>query len=386
MTISYHIPEQIISSLNSTTTPLTGGATYTGTWELVDKPDVLVSGYTDVAGTLYFDFSINGTDARTFPVNGFTVSGNIHEFHTAVKGFRYFRVRLVNGASAQSALQLQTQYGNFRQPNAPINQNIASDSDAILVRSVSSDLDLAFGRFDGMATDSKIGYCEDAGTTIIMGTPSTWVDLWFPKIQRADFSGTFTPYLASSDSADTDKSITISYLDANGLEQEVTISTDASDGQTPVSLGVTATEVGRAWANDAITGDISIGQNNSFTSGAVTTTTSDLLAYIPAKDNQTQQCIFTVPANKRRNLKSVHLSMLRDNGAAGAVIAVLQTKETSGQWRTRRKILVTTSMECSRDLFGLILEPLTKLRIRVRDVSDNGTYIEADIRYEDLEI
>ena len=119
---------------NSTTTTLDADATFTGSAEQNEFSDVMVSCFSDTAGTLYFDFSVNGTDWRTFPVAGFSVSANIHEFHTAVKGPRYFRVRFVNGSSAQSTFQLYTYFGQYRQGNSPLNQSVGKDSDAITAR------------------------------------------------------------------------------------------------------------------------------------------------------------------------------------------------------------------------------------------------------------
>jgi len=125
------------SSLNTTIVALADSATYTGTYELNEFPDVQVSCITDKAGTLYFDFSVDGTNTNTFPTAGFTVSAGIHEFHNAVKGARYFRARFVNGATgAQTYLRLYTYYGQFRQGNLPLNQSISSDADATITRSV----------------------------------------------------------------------------------------------------------------------------------------------------------------------------------------------------------------------------------------------------------
>jgi len=124
-------------STNSSTTPLGGSATFTGTGEQNEYPDVMVSCFADQAGTLYFDFSVDGTNWRTFPTSGFAVTANIHEFHTALKGPRHFRVRFVNGSSAQGTFQLYTYFGNFSKiPNAPLNQDLSSDSDSITTKSV----------------------------------------------------------------------------------------------------------------------------------------------------------------------------------------------------------------------------------------------------------
>ena len=84
--------ERTQSTVNTTTTPLGAGATFTGTAEQNNSPNVGVSCFSDTDGTLYFDFSVDGTNWRTFPPTGFAVIANIHEFHTAVKLGRYFRI------------------------------------------------------------------------------------------------------------------------------------------------------------------------------------------------------------------------------------------------------------------------------------------------------
>jgi hypothetical protein len=125
------------STVNSTTTPLGIGATFTGTGEQNNFPDVQVSCKTDQAGTLYFDFSNDNSNWDTFPSSGFAVAAGIHEFHNAVKGSRYFRVRFSNTSGVgQTYLRLYTDYGKFRPLNAPLVNTLASDSDATVVKAV----------------------------------------------------------------------------------------------------------------------------------------------------------------------------------------------------------------------------------------------------------
>lgn len=57
-----------LSTTNNSTTPLTAGATFTGTAEQNNFPDVYISCVTDQAGTLYFDFSNDGTNWNVFPL------------------------------------------------------------------------------------------------------------------------------------------------------------------------------------------------------------------------------------------------------------------------------------------------------------------------------
>ncbi len=375
------------STGNTTTTALASGATFTGTGEQTDHADVMVSLKTDNSGTLYFDFSNDGTNwDSTFPVNGFDITSGIHEFHTAVKGPRWFRVRLVNDSGAQSYLRLYTYFGSFRQGSAPITQNIAKDADATIVRSVDSELDLAFGKFDGMTEDSKFGYIEALGTSVVIGTPSTWNDLWASGGLRNVPSGTFTPYMASDDAADTDIPITWTYLDSSGYEQTVTVNTNASDGRTPVSLGVTAQEVYRGTTGSTLTGDVTVCTANNFSSGVPVSPTTQLLAKILARDGQTQICAGRVPVNKKRRIKSIFSACTLLSGGAGAVLAVFEVRPNGGAWQVKRPMMFTSYSDYDRVIRGIVLEPLTDFRIRIRDVSDNNTYIEATIDFDDLEI
>ena len=156
-----------VSASNNSTTPLTGSATFTGTGEQNGSSDVMVSCYSDTAGTLYFDFSVDGTNWSPFPTAGFQVAAGIHEFHTAVKGPRHFRTRFVNGSSAQSAFRIYTYFGQYRQPSAPLNQALALDADAILTRSTEPWLDTARGLTTGLTTIKKFGRNAAVGTSPI---------------------------------------------------------------------------------------------------------------------------------------------------------------------------------------------------------------------------
>lgn len=124
---------------HSDTDTVTG--VYIGTSEHNNFPDVMTSTTFSVAGTIYYDFTNTNVEPvwSTFPVSGFTIVANIHEFHTAVKGFRYFRLRFVTSSTTQAtSVDINTYYGAFRQGNLPLNQSIGDDSDSIVVRAVST--------------------------------------------------------------------------------------------------------------------------------------------------------------------------------------------------------------------------------------------------------
>lgn len=379
--------EGVQSTNNTTTTPLAGDATFTGTGEQNAAPDVMVSCQSDVSGTLYFDFSVDGTNWGAFPSAGFSVSAGIHEFHTAVKGPRYFRLRFVNGSSAQSYLRLYTYFGTFRQGNAPLNQSLGVDADATVVRSYPDRVDLALGRLGGVQEGDKFGYAAGLGTSIQLGTPATWVDLWAYGGQRTAPTSSFTPFMASDSAADTDIDITWTYQDADGVENTVTVATDGSDGRTPVSLGVTATEVYRGKNDDStdLAGNVAVTTANNYTNGAPDNQ-NEVLAYIPVNEGQTQVLALRVPAGKGFVLQGLELAVARASGAAGSVDLVFQIREAGKVWRTIRPFQITTSPPPTYPFFGRVLDVGTDIRVRIRDVSDNGTSVSGTLDYLSIDV
>ena len=110
---------------------------FIGTSEVSNYPDITCSLKSDTAGTLYFDFSNDNTLWDTYPVAGFTVAANIHEYHTAVKNSRYFRVRFENDSSSQTtSFRVYTYFGDYKLGKLPLNQGIGSDQDSMVVRAV----------------------------------------------------------------------------------------------------------------------------------------------------------------------------------------------------------------------------------------------------------
>lgn len=271
------VPESfsIESTKNSSTTALSGAATFTGEAERNGLSDVMVSCQASADGTLYFDFSNDGDNWLTFPVNGFQVSAGIHEFHTAVKGPRWFRVRLVNGAAAQTYLRLYTYFGTFRQ------------------------------------------------------------------------------------------------------------GTDASDGRTPVSLGVSGLDCNRielTGDGQANAGNIYVQQGNAFTIGVPDDLTI-VLAFVRAGYGQTEQAIYTVPAGYEMRMKRLVLTLARSLGAAGSAIIQLMVKKTGQSWVVKREWNFQNG-EFTKPLAGLVLPAGTQVKMRLVSTSDNGNNLTAEWHYD----
>jgi hypothetical protein len=232
---------------NSTTTPLGGGATFTGQWEINGHYDVMVSCQASAAGTLYLDFSVdNGDNFNTFPENGFVVAAGIHEFHIAVKGPRAFRARFVNGATDQTYLRLFVYYGRFQKATTPLNQAIGLDADATLVRTTPSWLDIARGLTSGMTTVQKFG----RNTAVA----STYVPVCLGSIYRTPQAAAATALRikAGGDAGDTSagagaREITLEGLDENFAAVTETLATAGASASTPTTT--TFTRLFRAYVS-----------------------------------------------------------------------------------------------------------------------------------------
>lgn len=301
------------STGNTTVTPLAAAATFTGTAEQNAASDVMVSCFTDVAGTLFFDFSVNGTDWRTFPTTGFKIVGGIHEFHTAVKGPRYFRVRFVNGAAPQTVLQLYTYYGTYRQPSAPLSQTISLDNDAIVTRPSISQDEISRGLVSGVGQWNKFGY--RTSTTAAAGEETIWADTTNLVIMTS--AETFDiSYNNATDGAGGGATgateLTFYYLDANeelAIAQH-TLGSSGTDTTSFTGLGINRVVCSATGTNQVNVNDILI----------TNTTSGNTQAIIPAGNGTTQQAIFFSPSNARGVAKYLMLSANKLSGSNPKVL------------------------------------------------------------------
>lgn len=332
--------------LNSTITPLEASATFTGAAEKVDLPDVMVSCQTDAAGTLYFDFSVDGTNWSTFPVSGFGVSAGIHEFHTAVKGPRWFRVRLVNGSSAQTYLRLYTYFGTFARGNSPLNQTASLDQDASFVRGTIPEDEIRIGRRGGTSGWTKFGYNTDVDSAA--------------REVVATFGGTFTPmttadtftitYNNTTDGSGTTGALTLyfQYVDDDGLPAIAvhTLGSTGSDVTSFTGLGINRVAVSSSGSANVNTNIISVTATGAATNQA----------QIPAGDGVTQQSIFHVGANHDAVMKHIFVNCRKLSGGTAPRVTI-RGWVFNRQFETYYEILrydMDTNVENSRD----IVEPV----------------------------
>ncbi len=373
------------SSVNSSTIPLGASETFTGEGEENTRSDIGCYCVADQDGTLFFDFQDENDVWRAFPPAGFAVTANIPEFHTAVKLPRNTRTRFVNGSVAQSSFALSTFWGRFRQGNAPLNLNVASDADAIIVRSVSTAVDLALGRFGGMTEDTKFGGVK--AIDILDNVVDVWRladDTFANRSDRKTFpSAEVSLFIASDSASDTDVDVLVDYLDTAGAPQTTTPNLN---GQTGVALGITALDSNRMVVDNENqnVGNVYLTTANAFTAGVPDDITT-VVAFIPAGKGQTQQATDTTPVGFKYRIKRLFVYASRANGANGSADVELQIRETGKDWVTKRDFQVTNQSSVGKDESGLVFDGLTNIRAVLVDVSDDNTNVTVQWDFDLIE-
>jgi len=307
---------EIISTLNSTTATLAGSGTFTGTGEQNDKPDLFVMCISDVSGTLFFDFSNDGTNwDSTYPTAGFVCSAGVPEVHEAVKAGRYFRVRYVNDSVAQSYFRLTTYYGTYSDLTAPLNQSIARDADASVVRPTNSQDEISIGLRSGVYQFNKFGY--KTNSTAAGGQEVVW-PLSTAALTILTTASTYTITYDGTAGGSTDGASTtgatvllFDHIDENGEREQIThtLGTDGSDETAFTGLGINRCVVTSSGTNDVNVSDITI----------TATTGGSNQAFIPAGEGVTQQLIFHVPTNARALAKLLYVRCNKLSGSSPVV-------------------------------------------------------------------
>lgn len=154
------IPATRLSTLNSTSTPLAGGAAFTGTWEnVLGVSTITLSVFTShasAASGLQFQTSSDGVNWD----NGdeFTISamapGGAKVFSFGVTA-QYFRVVYTNGPTLQTAFRLQTilHYAATKSSSHRVDAAIVDEDDAELTKSVITGKAYISGEYKNVLTD-----------------------------------------------------------------------------------------------------------------------------------------------------------------------------------------------------------------------------------------
>lgn len=341
--MSYIGSKSRVSTLNSTTTLLTAGSTYTGTWEEVtDFESLILAVKTDQNGTYTVQYSPDGTNIDS-TLTRYYRTDQIEAPHRFTNTRKYARVTFTNtSASNQTYLRLQTSFGPREGLNAPIDATLAQDYDAIVTRPTDYRIEIALGRRQGAVLWNKFGYNNDVsiGTEVI-----------------ASFGGTFTPLITASTLSIVSTSTNDTNSAGTGCRQIVIVGVDANrdeqteivnmNGTTPVVTSTTWFGINRMTTYLAGTGLVNAG---TITATAVTGST--IQATMPSGEGVTQQCIFFTHQKTKALADWLLVNTLKQAGGVNPVVTIkgwVYSAVSNGKYEVFR-LGVDTSVENTVEL------------------------------------
>lgn len=349
-----------ISASNSSTTNLAAGNSYTftGTGEITDHPDVMVNLYADQIATISIQFSIDGTNWDS-SISKTTIAGQ-NKFTTAVKGYRYVRIVVTTASLTTTVFRLQTQFGLFRQGNLPLSAVVGQDADALLTRSVDTEIDIANGKYAGYDIVLKLGRNQD------IDSGSVPEDIWCG-------GGTYTGFptgapenliFVSTNAGDTGV-VTFSYLPTSTSTAYVS-GTVTLNGVTPVNSGVSAYRVHTA--------NYASGSSTAFNLGLIScyhqTTTSNIFFIMQIGRSQTNACVYTVPFGQTAYLKRIFCQVV--GSTSGQVSGDVWIRTNGGSPRLRRPFLATAVSSSDIAYGGITVPGQSDITMRINYASTNN--------------
>lgn len=178
-----------VVEVNSTSTALNDGQTFTGTYvDVVAYPSVVVAARSDQNCIVYVDFSPDGIN--TDSTLSYQMNANVNEVHRITVTRKYFRVRVTNNSgSNQTFLRVQSLKGNYQTLTNSLTSQIQADADTIVVRPLDFNLMVAENLYQNRENFIKDGY------TPVMTTGVVTQDLWTE-------AGAYTGFVTSPSAAE----------------------------------------------------------------------------------------------------------------------------------------------------------------------------------------
>lgn len=304
----------IRSFKNQTTTLLSDGATYTGTWEDCETfSNMKVAVLTDADGLLYIQQS--NDRVTTHSSLSYNVTANINEVHSLEVTRKWCRLVFTDDSDgvAQTSFDLSLMLGHGGKLTAPQNLSISPDADATVVRPTIPYDEGLIGRRSGMNPFTKFSY--RTGLTAAGGEETVWATTgnFTPMTTASTFTIT---YNNATDGLGTTGALTLyfQYIDSNGLKQVAnhTLSNTGSDVTSFSGLGINRVAVSSSGTAQKNTSAITITE----TTGATTQAT------IPAGASVTQQAIFHVDSNSYGVLKEIYLQTAKLGGGSNPKVLI----------------------------------------------------------------
>ena len=335
------------STDNTTTTQLGVSATYTGTGEQNQLPYVIVDVESDQEGTLFLEFSVDGTNwASPGASNGYHISPGNRVVRSALKASRYFRVRYVNGSTAQSTFRLYTYFDVEGQASYAVNAQIPIDANALASRPSDPFDDALLGLREGVEVRPVFARRTDLdtgdGDALIIADNTTNA---FSVMTSAD---TFTITYNNATDGDTTTgalSLIIQYLDSNFILQQSlhTLGSTGSDVTAFTGYGINRAVVFSAGSNQVNANDITI----TDTGGAT------VQSFIEAGAGFNQEAVCHVPSDGNVIIKDLTFGAVRVGGGSSPVVTYTLNifNRTRGVHYKLFPQTVDSDVESSRQIF-----------------------------------
>lgn len=345
--MSYTPFKGIVSEDNNTTTPLAGGASYSGNsgnGEQNNYAYAAVDCTSDVSGTLYFEFSVDGTNWSTYPNDGYKLTAGGRVFRSAYKGSRLFRPRFVNDSAAQSYFRLYTYYDHSAILDAALNQSLALDGPGLSTRPTIAQDEITRNLRGGVTQLNKFAYRDAVdtadGEALVISDSTTNT----PTILTTASTFTIT-YNNATDGASTTGALSLlfTYLDGNEDQQTAThtLGSTGSDVTSFSGLGINRVVVLSSGSVTYNTNDITI----------TATTGGSVQAFIQAEASVTEQLWIHIPRNTKPVQKYLFLNALRISGGASPRVRFkiyAYSRITSTRYRIFN-YLIDTAVEDSKE-------------------------------------
>lgn len=324
-----------ISPLSSSTS-IGDGETWTSAWELnAQFPDLLIGIYCDQLVTVYVDFSHDG-GTTTHSTLTFVTAAGIYEVHRLVKGYRWMRLRIVNGSGATAVVSTSLTYGTFGPLTAPRNLGIAPDADSFVSRTNDYTLDQAQGFYSNEYLRRKFGRNPSVGTgasemvNTLGALPSSFAGfLTAATTVRAKAGGSGDDTAGGSGA----QAVTIEGLDENWLRASETITLAGTSAS--AATVTTFIRVLRAYV-------VNVGTYHGVNAGAITIEASggsaDLIQ-IAAGEGQSESCFDSIPANETAYLTSLRVDVDTSKTIAATLYKLENADDVTTPFSSRRQIL-----------------------------------------------
>lgn len=199
------------------------------------------------------------------------------------------------------------------------------------------------------------------------GVATSWENIWELAANYTFLSTAGTLYMASTDNTnDLDLEITIEALDANWLPITLVVNLDGTGSQTPVLVSATTVmRVNRAYVSDptAITGNVYIAREDAGTwVTGIPGTLTNTLAYVPASDQITLQCVYSTQGEDTEKLWEWEST----TASAQATNVRIQIRYDGGTFITISKGVINNSQIIKRWTFPWDLPPKTDVIVQAQ--------------------